>query len=47
MGVSEVLEEVLGRPVTTANQVLECWAALRAASSDAEVRQYVRLFDLL
>lgn len=46
VGMVENLENTLGRPVLTANQVL-LWAALRAAGSDtAAVTGYGRLFAL-
>jgi maleate isomerase len=45
VGAIVVLEEDLGRPVLTANQVL-LWAALRAADADpSSVSGYGRLFD--
>jgi len=43
VGVIESLEQELGRPVMTANQVL-FWSALQAAGADASVRGYGRLF---
>ena len=46
VGVIAALEETLGRPVITANQVL-LWAALRAAGGDARaVRGYGRIFGI-
>ena len=43
VGVIEPLEETLGRPVTTANQVL-FWAALRATGRRVPVDDYGQLF---
>jgi maleate isomerase len=45
VGAIDALEQALGRPVLSANQVL-LWAALRAAGAAAEVRGYGRLFDV-
>jgi maleate isomerase len=46
VGVVAALEDALGRPVLTANQVL-LWAALRAAGSDpAMVTRYGRIFTV-
>lgn len=44
VGVIEVLEEDLGRPVLTANQVL-LWQALRVAGANVAVERYGRLFS--
>jgi maleate isomerase len=44
VGVIEALEEALGCPVTTANQVL-FWAALRATGMGVPVDGYGRLFE--
>jgi maleate isomerase len=43
VGVIESLEQDLGRPVLTANQVM-LWAALRAAGAQVQVSGYGRLF---
>jgi maleate isomerase len=46
VGVIAALEEALGRPVLTANQVL-LWAALRAADADpSAVTRYGRVFNV-
>jgi maleate isomerase len=45
VGVIQPLEQELGRPVLTANQVL-FWAALRAAGADALVSGYGQLFTV-
>ena len=46
VGVVAALEDALGRPVLTANQVL-LWAALRAAGSDPSmVTRYGRIFTV-
>ena len=44
VGAIEALEEDLGRPVLTANQVI-LWHALRLAGTDARVSGYGRIFD--
>ena len=46
IGVIETLEEDLGRPVLTANQVA-FWYALREAGVRAPVKGYGRLFNTL
>jgi maleate isomerase len=45
VGVVAALEETLGRPVLTANQVL-LWGMLRAAGSTETPQGYGRVFDL-
>jgi maleate isomerase len=45
VGVIEALEEDLGRPVLTANQVL-AWHGLRLAGTSAPVAGYGRLFEM-
>jgi maleate isomerase len=44
VGAIEALEEDLGRPVLTANQVI-LWHALRLAGANARVSGYGRIFD--
>ena len=44
IGAIEALEEDLGRPVLTANQVI-LWQALRLAGTNARVSGYGRIFD--
>lgn len=44
VGAIEALEQRLGRPVLTANQVL-LWAALRLAAQTRLVRGYGRIFN--
>ena len=44
IGVIEALEETLGRPVLTANQVA-FWQALRLVGMTSKARQYGRLFS--
>ena len=44
IGVIEALEETLGQPVLTANQVA-FWQALRLVGMNSKVRQYGRLFS--
>ncbi len=43
IGVIQALEDTLGRPVLTANQVA-FWQALRVVGMTSEVRQYGRIF---
>ncbi len=46
VGIIAILEETLGRPVITANQVL-FWAALRAAGKEpSTVTNYGQIFRL-
>lgn len=44
IGVIQALEETLGRPVLTANQVA-FWQALRVVGTTSEVSQYGRIFS--
>jgi maleate isomerase len=45
VGAIEALEEDLGRPVLTANQVI-LWHALRLAGANARVSGYGRIFEV-
>ena len=45
VGAIEALEEDLGRPVLTANQVI-LWHGLRLAGAKARVLGYGRVFDV-
>ncbi len=46
IGAIQALEEALGKPVLTSNQVV-FWAALRLANIPARVTGYGQLFDKL